>query len=60
MRRTIKIAVRVAPTGAVQAASVIGGMASTKLGRCVRRQAEQLEFAATQEGGFYNYTVRIR
>ena len=60
MRRTIKLAVRVAPAGSVEAVSVIGGMASTKIGRCVRNQARKLEFPATEEGGFYTYTLRLR
>jgi eukaryotic-like serine/threonine-protein kinase len=60
MRRTIKLAVRVGPTGAVEAASVVGGMRSTKIGRCVRRQAKQLRFPATRTGGSYTYTIRIR
>ncbi|PRP97381.1 protein kinase domain-containing protein [Enhygromyxa salina] len=60
MRRTVKLTVHVAPTGAVETARVVGGMGSTKLGRCARRQAHQLEFPATEEGGAYTYTLRLR
>ena len=60
IRRTVKVAVRVNPDGQVRAAKVLGSMASTGLGRCVRRQAQRLRFPGTRAGGSYVYTLRLR
>lgn len=60
MRRTVKVAVRVDASGEVDAATVMGGMGQTRLGRCVEKQARKLDFDASAEGGFYVYTLRLR
>lgn len=60
VRRTVKLAVRVDHRGRVEAATALGKMGSSKLGRCVERQARGLEFPASREGGYYVYTLRLR
>jgi hypothetical protein len=60
VRRTVKLAVRVDHRGRVEAATVLGKMGASKLGQCVERQARELEFPASRQGGFYVYTLRLR
>jgi hypothetical protein len=60
VRRTLKLAVRVDARGRVEAATVLGKMGASKLGRCVERQAQGLEFPASRKGGYYVYTLRLR
>ncbi|PRQ00415.1 hypothetical protein ENSA7_59090 [Enhygromyxa salina] len=60
MRRTLKVSLKVAPTGEVSFARVVGGLADTQLGRCVVKRVYQIEFPATHEGGGHVYTLRLR
>ena len=60
MRRTIKISVKVAPSGEVTFARIHGGLADTSLGKCVLRQVYDIEFPMTFEGGTDTYSLRIR
>ncbi len=60
VRRTVKLAVRVDPRGRIEAATVLGKLGASSLGRCVERQASALEFPPTRAGGFYRYTLRLR
>jgi hypothetical protein len=60
VRRTVKLAVRVDARGRVEAATVLGKMGASKLGRCVEQQARALAFPASREGGYYVYTLRLR
>lgn len=60
LRRTVKVAVRVDPSGKVSRASVSGPQAKSKLGRCVKKQSAKLKFPQTQNGGFHTYTLHLR
>ncbi|NVB42323.1 serine/threonine protein kinase [Pseudenhygromyxa sp. WMMC2535] len=59
MRRTVKVSIRVDEQGEVVGASA-GSLDSSKLGRCVRRQARKLRFPASEKGGRHEYTLRLR
>lgn len=60
MRRTLKIALKVAPSGAVEYARVVGSLGKTALGQCVTEQVYKLKFPITHEGGSHTYTLRLR
>jgi serine/threonine protein kinase len=60
MRRTLKISLKVAPSGRVEYARVLGSLGKTALGQCVAERVRQLEFPITHEGGSHTYTLRLR
>jgi serine/threonine protein kinase len=60
MRRTLKVAMKVAPSGQVEYARVVGGLGETALGQCVVKHVYQIEFPITHEGGSHTYTLRLR
>jgi hypothetical protein len=60
MRRTLKVALKVAPSGKVEYTRVLGGHAETSLGQCVVKQVYKIEFPITHEGGTHTYTLRLR
>jgi hypothetical protein len=60
MRRTLKVSLKVAPTGEVSFARVVGGLSDTQLGRCVVKQVYRVEFPPTHAGGSHVYTLRLR
>jgi serine/threonine protein kinase len=60
MRRTLKVAMKVAPSGKVEYARVLGGLGETALGQCVVKHVYQIEFPITHEGGSHTYTLRLR
>ena len=60
MRRTLKVSLKVDPSGEVTFARVIGGLSDTKLGRCVVKQTYRMDFPASLEGGSHVYTLRLR
>ncbi|HVH97185.1 MAG TPA: serine/threonine-protein kinase [Enhygromyxa sp.] len=60
MRRTLKIALRVAPSGQVEYARVVGSLGKTALGQCVAEHVYRIKFPITHEGGSHTYTMRLR
>lgn len=60
MRRTLKISLVVKPSGEVEYARVVGGLAETQLGRCVVKNVYRIDFPPTHEGGSHTYTLRLR
>jgi hypothetical protein len=60
MRRTLKVAMKVAPSGKVEYARVVGELGETALGQCVVKHVYQIEFPITHEGGSHTYTLRLR
>lgn len=60
MRRTLKISLKVAPSGRVEYARVVGSLGKTSLGQCVVEHVYKLEFPITHEGGSHTYTMRLR
>ena len=60
MRRTLKVALKVAPNGKVEYARVVGNLGETALGRCVVEHVYDIEFPITHEGGSHTYTLRLR
>lgn len=59
IRRTLKVSLDVAPSGAVERAKVVGPLGDTALGKCVARQAKAVEFPASQAGGSHVYSLRL-
>src|SRR5690606_28053428 len=55
MRRTLKIALKVAPSGQVEYARVVGSQGETALGQCVAKQVYKILFPVTHEGGSHTY-----
>ncbi len=60
MRRTLKVALKVAPNGQVEYARVVGSLGDTTLGQCIVKQVYKIEFPLTYEGGSHTYTLRLR
>jgi serine/threonine protein kinase len=60
MRRTLKVAIKVLPSGKVEWSSVLEALGKTALGKCVARQTRQLEFPPSDEGGSHVYSLRLR
>ena len=60
MRRTLKVSLKVDPSGKVSFARVVGGLSETQLGRCVVKQTYRMQFPATESGGTHVYTLRLR
>jgi hypothetical protein len=60
MRRTLKVALKVAPSGKVEYARVIGNLSDTSLGQCVVKRVYRIEFPPPYEGGTHTYTLRLR
>lgn len=60
MRRTLKVALKVAPSGEVEYARVVGELGDTNLGRCVVKRVYRIEFPPTHTGGTHTYTLRLR
>ncbi|MFO7561622.1 MAG: protein kinase [Enhygromyxa sp.] len=58
--RSVDVAVAVGASGTVDSATVLGKLASSKVAACVERQSRQLQFPASEEGGYYIYTLRLR
>lgn len=59
IRRTLKVSLDVAPSGAVERAKVVGPLGDTALGKCVARQAKAVEFPASLAGGSHVYSLRL-
>ena len=57
---TLKVAIKVAPSGSVEYARIIGSQGETNLGRCVIKRVYRIEFPPTHEGGSDTYTLRLR
>ena len=51
---------KVAPSGRVEYARVLGSLGKTSLGQCVVEHVYKLEFPITHEGGSHTYTMRLR